>query len=83
MRIRFCGIDISKDNFHTALIDDQGQPLWSRSFPMSSEGFRDFWRALRPRGSSVRSLRLGQGVYLLILALRKNKDCPRSFGRVH
>lgn len=70
MRIRFCGIDISKNNFHAALIDDQGQPLWSRSFPMSSEGFRDFWRALRPRGSSVRSLRLGMessGSYYLNL----------------
>jgi len=66
----FCGIDISKDSFHAALIDDQGQLLWSRSFPMSSEGFRDVFIALCPQGSSVTSLRLGMessGSYYLNL----------------
>jgi transposase len=70
MRIRFCGIDIAKDSFHAALIDEQGQVLWSRSFPMSSDGFADFLRAVRLPGSSLRSLRLGMessGSYYLNL----------------
>lgn len=36
----FCGIDISKDSFHAALIDDRGQPLWSRAFSLSLPGFQ-------------------------------------------
>jgi transposase len=36
----FCGIDISKDSFHAALIDDRGQPCWSRSFFLSLPGFQ-------------------------------------------
>jgi transposase len=46
MNTRFCGIDISKDSFHAALIDDQGQVLWSQLFPMTSAGFHGLLKAL-------------------------------------
>ena len=46
----FCGIDISKDSFHAALIDDLGQRCWSRSFPMTWPGFQDLINRLPPMG---------------------------------
>jgi transposase len=77
MRIYFCGIDIAKDSFHAALIDDQGQVLWSHSFPMSSDGFRDFLHALRPL-RSPRSLRLGMessgSYYLNLFSFLQTQD---------
>ena len=48
MHKRFCGIDVSKDSFHAALIDDQGQPLWSRAFSMSRPGFQALLDLLDP-----------------------------------
>jgi transposase len=43
----FCGIDISKDAFHAAVIDDHGQSLWSRSLPMSLSGFQELLGGLQ------------------------------------
>jgi transposase len=48
MHTHFCGIDISKDGFHAALIDALGRPIWSRGFPMSLPGFRDLLAAVQP-----------------------------------
>jgi len=48
MHSHFCGIDISKDSFHAALLDAHGQSVWSRVFPMSLPGFRDLLAGLQP-----------------------------------
>ena len=48
MHTHFCGIDISKDGFHAALVDGQGRPVWSRAFPMSLPGFQDLLAAVQP-----------------------------------
>ncbi len=53
MHTHFCGIDISKDGFHAALIDALGRPLWSRAFPMSLVGFRDLLAALQPAATLI------------------------------
>ncbi len=48
MHTHFCGVDISKDGFHAALVDGEGRPVWSRAFSMSIPGFRDLLAALGP-----------------------------------
>jgi transposase len=53
MHTHFCGIDISKDGFHAALIDALGRRLWSRAFPMSLAGFRDLLQALSPASTLI------------------------------
>ena len=53
MPTHFCGIDISKDGFHAALIDAQRQTVWSRAFPMSLAGFQDLLQALSPASTLI------------------------------
>lgn len=70
MITRVCGIDIAKDSFQAALIDAQGQVLWSRSWPMSAQGFSELMEAL---GAPAESLVVGMestGSYYLNLFLR-------------
>ncbi|MBC7350591.1 MAG: IS110 family transposase [Candidatus Aminicenantes bacterium] len=67
MTIYFCGLDIAKDSFQAALVDDQGQLLWSRPFPMSSEGFSNFLDDLPPAPSSIKLGLESSGSYHLTL----------------
>jgi transposase len=43
----YVGVDISKDNFHFCILTEDSKILSSGEFPMSSQGFSDFFNLLK------------------------------------
>jgi transposase len=50
---RFVGVDVSKDFFSAAGLDEGGTELFSSSYEMNSDGFTQFLKALSPKGEGL------------------------------
>jgi transposase len=54
----FVGVDVSKDFFSAAGLDEEGKELFSGSYEMDSNGFSEFLKALSSHDESLDQVRV-------------------------